>query len=218
IGSASCVLFLCSRGCRRTARAPRCTLLTLFNQFLLPLQIFIEANRHVLDDGVLHVQTALELRDQFAVRRANLLVVIHPFAVLGHAVGQLSRAPVFALLDLRTLIRAGVFDRVQHLLNLVFRRRGTRDKNQIVQTLFHSSLVSSSYSGSALAAAANSYFPASSSFVSSGRRLNLFIAASIPSVNHNSTASAASATSSAATSSSAFFIGRSTYSLRLPSG
>src|SRR5262245_46092077 len=62
---------------------------------------------------------------------------------------------MLVLLDLRALIRAGVLDRVQHLLNLVFRRRGTRDENQIVQTLFHIALVSSSYSGSALAAAVN---------------------------------------------------------------
>jgi len=48
----------------------------------------------------LHAQAPFQLGDQFAVRGADFLVNVNAFAVLGHAVRQLARAPVLGLLDL----------------------------------------------------------------------------------------------------------------------
>src|SRR5438045_4301303 len=74
------------------------------------------------------------------MRGADFLVNVDTFAVLGHAIGELARAPVLGLLDLAALFRAGVFDDREDFLDLVFRRRRPHDKNQIVITLFHDDL------------------------------------------------------------------------------
>src|SRR5438552_14708677 len=65
---------------------------------------------------------------------------VNSFAVLGHAVRQLPRAPVLGLLDLAALFRASVLDDGEQLLNLILRRRWPHDENQIVITLFHDDL------------------------------------------------------------------------------
>src|SRR6267143_1057384 len=131
----------CWRGSRcGAARTPRRALLTLERNFFLALQIFVQSHGLILDHVVLHAQTALQLGDQFAVRGADFLVHVNSFAVLGHAVRELSRAPVLGLFDLAAFFRDGVLDDRQHFLDLVFRRRRAHDKNQIVITLFHDDL------------------------------------------------------------------------------
>src|SRR5271154_4921828 len=130
----------CCRRCRSAARTPRGALLALVDEFFLPLQILIETHGQILDDRVLHAQTPLEFGDQLGMRGANLLVNVNPFAVLGHAIGQLARSPVLGLLDLRALLRARVLDARENFLHFVFRGSRPRDENQIVQTLFHDDL------------------------------------------------------------------------------
>ena len=68
---------------------------------------------------------------------ANLLVDVNSFAVFSNAIGQLARAPMFGLLDFRAFFRASRLNAGEDLLDFVFRCGRTRDKNQIVQTLFH---------------------------------------------------------------------------------
>src|SRR5712692_11830072 len=111
------------------------------------------------------------------MRGANFLVHVDAFAVLGHAIGQLARAPVLGLFDLAALFRAGVLDRSQNLLDLVFRRRWPCDENQIVQTLFHGYLVFLSPPDARSGKIVQPSVSGSPS--SAARRLNLFIAASM---------------------------------------
>src|SRR5207344_1657277 len=99
---------------RAAARTPRGALFALSAELLLALQIFVEAHGQVLDDDVLHAQTALEFGDQLAVIRANLLVDVNALAVLGHAISELARAPVLGLLNLAALFRASVLDAGNH--------------------------------------------------------------------------------------------------------
>src|SRR5262249_40918336 len=88
------------RGLRNAARTPRGALLAFVRKLLLALQLFVEANGLILDDRVLHAQPSLQFVHQFAVVRPHLVVDVDAFAVLGHLVGQLARAPVLGLLDL----------------------------------------------------------------------------------------------------------------------
>src|SRR5712664_4121285 len=132
----------CGRSCR-PARTPCGALLALQRELLLPLQVFVQAHGLILDHRILHAQAPLQLRTQLAVRGMNLLVNINPFAMFGHAIGQLPRSPVFGLLDLATLFRTSMLDDREHLLNLLFRSRRAHNKNQIVQTFFHHDLVPS---------------------------------------------------------------------------
>src|SRR5262249_3611107 len=149
----------------------------------------------------------------------NLLVYVHAFAMLGHAISQLTRAPMLGFLDLAALLGASMLDHRQDLLDLVLRCCRPRDKDQIVQTLFHGCLFLFLLR---TPAPENSFYfsavPLSSSVGGGSRRLYLFIAASIPFVSIISTASPAWPIISAVASSSAFRIGRSTNSLRLFSG
>src|SRR5260370_35065835 len=71
------------------------------------------------------------------MRSANLLIDIDAFAMLGHAISKLARAPMFRLFNLADLFRAGVLHGGKDFLDFVFRRRGTHDEDQIVQTLLH---------------------------------------------------------------------------------
>src|SRR5258707_10646098 len=127
---------------RSAARTPRGALLALPHQLLLPLQIFIEPYRQILDDHVLYAQPPLEFGDQLAVVRPDLLVHVNSFAVLGHAVSQLARAPVLGLLDFAALFGARVLDARENFLDLLLRCCRPGDKDQVVQTLFHDCLVS----------------------------------------------------------------------------
>src|SRR5271165_1641049 len=123
---------------RRAARTARGALLAAIAQLLLQLQIFVEANGQILDDHVLYAETALQLGHQLAVRGANLLIDVDAFAVLGHFVSQFAGAPMFGLLDLGALFRAGVLNPADDFLDVLFRSRRASDKNQIVQSfLFH---------------------------------------------------------------------------------
>src|SRR5262245_42405073 len=198
----------------RTARG---ALFANRRQFLLPLDVFVETDGQILDDRILHAETALDFVNQFAAVRADLEIDVDSFAMLGDAIGQLARAPVLGLFDLAALFRAGNFDGVLRFLDFLFRRCRTNDKNQVVQTIFH---VSSFLPQRHKAAATKPmpFYVAASSPCWRSRRLYFVIAASIPFVRRSSTASPASLIISAATSSSAFFIGRRTYSLRLDSG
>src|SRR6266852_3076070 len=125
------------------ARTPRSTHFALVRELLLALQIFIQAHRLILNHDVLHAKPALQFVHQFTMVRAHLLVKINSFAVFLHLVGQLARAPVLALLDLRALFVANRFQRADHLLDFPFRRRRPDDEDQIVQTFFHDDLSSS---------------------------------------------------------------------------
>src|ERR1700730_16686899 len=164
------------------------------------------------------------------MRGANLLVDVDALAMLGHAIGELSRAPVLGLFNLAALFGAGVLDAGDDFLDFVFRRGGTSDEDQVVQTLFHDCLfpsVSGRWPVKTFAslptslktrhyirrAEARRYVSASPS--AGLRRLNFVIAASSPSFKIISIALPASSSISAAISSSAFFIGRRTYSFRL---
>src|SRR6266852_1283602 len=124
----------------RAARTPRGALLPLLRKLFLSLQIFVQPHGLILDHRVLHAQAALQLGNQLAVRRANFLVNVDAFAVLGYSVGQLSRAPVLGLLDLPALLGTGVLDNREHLFDLLFRRRRPDDENQIVISFFHDGL------------------------------------------------------------------------------
>src|SRR5215472_106206 len=138
---------LLGRGTRRRSNAARTTggaLFALVSELLLTLQFFVEAHGLILDDRVLDAEAALEFVDKFAVGGAHLLVEIDALAVLHHLVGELAGAPVLRLLDLGAFFGAGVLDRGEDLLDFVFRRRRANDEDQIVQTLFHDDLVSSS--------------------------------------------------------------------------
>src|SRR5262249_37428733 len=88
----------------------------------------------------LHAQAALQLGDQLAVRRADLLVHVDAFAMLVDAIGQLARAPMLGLFDLAAFFLAGVLDHAKDLLDLVLRRCRPDDENQVVVTLFHMDL------------------------------------------------------------------------------
>src|SRR5579885_898914 len=131
-------------GCRsrRAARAARGTAFAALAEFLLPLDVLIEPHGLILNDGILHAETPLELGDEFAVSRANLLIEVDSFAMLGDAIGEFARAPILRLFDLGVLFRASVLDGRKHTLDLVFRRGRASDKDQVVQTLFHDGLVS----------------------------------------------------------------------------
>src|SRR5215472_16441816 len=138
---------LLGRGSRRRSNAARTTGGTLFalvSELLLTLQFFVETHGLILDDRVLDAEAALEFVDKFTVGGAHLLVEIDALAVLHHLVGELAGAPVLRLLDLGAFFGAGVFNRGEDLLDFVFRRRRANDEDQIVQTLFHDDLVSSS--------------------------------------------------------------------------
>src|SRR6516165_10004933 len=132
------------RGRSNAARPAGGALFALVSELLLTLQFFVEAHGLILDDRVLDAEAAFEFVHKFAVGCAHLLVEIDALAVLHHLVGKFAGAPVLGLLDLRTLFGAGVFNRGEDLLDFVFRRRGANDEDQIVQTLFHDDLVSSS--------------------------------------------------------------------------
>src|SRR5882762_10451555 len=127
-------------GSRCATRTPRGALLALLRKFLLALQVFVQSHGLILDHRVLHAQTALQLGNQFTVVRADFLVHVDAFAVLGHAIGKLPRAPVLGLLDLAAFFRDGVLDDREDFFNLLFRRRRPHDENQIVVTLFHDDL------------------------------------------------------------------------------
>src|SRR5467141_373144 len=127
-------------GSRCATRTPRGALLALLRKFLLALQVFVQPHGLILDHRVLHAQTALQLGNQFTVVRADFLVHVDAFAVLGHAIGKLPRAPVLGLLDLAAFFRDGVLDDREDFFNLLFRRRRPHDENQIVVTLFHDDL------------------------------------------------------------------------------
>src|SRR6266403_1537689 len=128
---------------RRPARTPCGALLALQREFLLPLQVLVQAHGLIFDHVVLHAQAPLQLGNQLAVRGVNLLVNVNPFAMFGHAIRQLPRSPVFGLLDLAALFRASMLDHREHFLDLLFRSRRAHNKNQIVQTFFHDDLVPS---------------------------------------------------------------------------
>src|SRR6516162_10353068 len=132
------------RGRSNAARPAGGALFALVSELLLTLQFFVEAHGLILDDRVLDAEAAFEFVHKFAVGCAHLLVEIDALAVLHHLVGKFAGAPVLGLLDLRTLFGAGVFNRGEDLLDFVFRRRRANDEDQIVQTLFHDDLVSSS--------------------------------------------------------------------------
>src|SRR6266851_3538063 len=174
---------------RRTARTPRGALLALLRKLLLALQIFIQPHGLILDHVVLHAQAAFQLGNQFAVRGADFLVNVNAFAVLGHAVCQLPRAPVLGLFDLAAFFRDGVLDDREDFLDFFFRRRRPHDKNQIVITLFHDDLFfrltpnesESLQTISRARAQQNSlYFSSGSSGSAGFRRLYFVIAASSP--------------------------------------
>src|SRR5262249_15644599 len=133
-----------------------------------------------------------------------------------HAIRQLARSPMLGLLDLRALFRARMLDTREHLLDLVFRSRRAGDENQIVQTLFHDDLFPSVPGARPGKIRKSLYVSLSGS--AALRRLYFVLPASSPCIRISSTASPASPSISAATSSSAFFMGRSTYSLRLLTG
>ena len=101
-------------------------------EFLLPLQVLIQTDRQIFDHRVLHAEAPLELGDQLAVRGFDLEIHIHAFAVLGHAVGELARAPLLDFFDLAALLGAGVLERGDDFLDLLLRRRGPADEDQIV--------------------------------------------------------------------------------------
>src|SRR6266481_2202640 len=128
-----------SRRWRWTLRAAGGALVTDRSEFLLALEVFIQTNGQVLDDVILHLKAPLEFHDQIVVRRANLIVDIDTFAVLGNAIGELACAPMLGFFDLGALVAAGVFNRVLDFLDFVFRCGRTNDKNQVVQTFFHGS-------------------------------------------------------------------------------
>src|ERR1700731_133540 len=135
------LLRCCRRGGSRcAARTPRGALLALLRKFLLALQVLVQPHGLILDHRVLHAQAALQLGNQFAVVRADFLVHVNAFAVLGHAIGQFSRAPVLGLLDLAAFFRNGVLDDREDFFDLFFRRRRPHNENQIVVTLFHDDL------------------------------------------------------------------------------
>src|ERR1700687_3228355 len=127
-------------GRRRAARAPRGALLALHRKFLLALQIFVQPHGLIFDHRVLHAQTPLQFGNQFAVVRADFLVNVDAFAVLRHAIDQLSGAPVLRLLDLAALFRDSVLDDREDFFDIFFRRRRPHNENQIVVTLFHDDL------------------------------------------------------------------------------
>src|SRR5579859_5718766 len=127
-------------GRRAAARTPRGALFALSAELFLALQVFVEAHGQILDDHVLDAEAAFELRDEVSMTGANLLVDVNALAMLGHAIGELARAPVLGLLDLSALFRAGVLDAGNHFLDFVLRRGRPRDKNQIVQAFFHDDL------------------------------------------------------------------------------
>src|SRR5258707_13760719 len=139
-----CRLLRSRRCCRRrrrgAARTPSGTLLALQRKLFLGLQIFVQTPRLVFDHHVLHAQAALQLGNQLAVRGANLLVHVNTFAVFGHAISQLARAPLLGLFHLAAFFRAGVLDHGKNFLDLLFRRCRTDDEHQIVMTLFHDDL------------------------------------------------------------------------------
>src|SRR6202022_1991524 len=197
------------RGRCSTLWTARRALLAFAAEFLLPLNIFVEPYGHVLDHDVLHAQAAFEFRDQFSVFGADLLIDVNSFAMLGHAIGQLPRTPMLGLLDLSVLLRNGMLERGEHLLDVFFRGCRPHDENQVVQTFLHIDLVSLFCPG-ASPGKFNLAAQSCCSGASAGgtRRLKRFIAAAIPCFCITSTASAASAIISAAVSSSAFFIAR----------
>src|SRR5258706_10402194 len=121
-----------SWGCGGAARATGCAHGTLVAEFLLALEIFVEAHGQILDDYVLHAEASLELGNQLMVRGADLLIDVDALTMLGYAIGELSRAPVLGLFDFAALFGAGVLDGGEHFLDFVFRRGGTDDEDQIV--------------------------------------------------------------------------------------
>src|SRR5882672_2480501 len=127
-------------GSRCATRTPRGALLALLRKFLLALQVFVQPHGLIFDHRVLHAQTALQLGNQFTVVRADFLVHVDAFAVLGHAIGKLPRAPMLGLLDLAAFFRDGVLDDREDFFDLLLRRRRPHDENQIVVTLFHDDL------------------------------------------------------------------------------
>src|SRR5205807_4172842 len=140
--AASCGLLRRCRSsrCRLPSRTSRGTFIALLRKFFLALQIFVQPHGLILDHRVLYTQTALQLGNQFAMRGPDFLVNVDAFAVLGHAIGKLPRAPVLGLLDLAALFRASVLDDREDFLDLLFRRRRPDNENQIVITLFHDDL------------------------------------------------------------------------------
>src|SRR5712692_4025279 len=132
----------CWRRSRCPARTPRGALIALLRKLLLTFQIFVQPHGLILDHVVLHAQAPFQLGDQFAVRGADFLVNVNAFAMLGHAIRKLPRAPVLGLLDLAALFRDSVLDDREDFLDLLFRRRRPHNKNQIVITLFHDDLFS----------------------------------------------------------------------------
>jgi hypothetical protein len=80
----------------------------------------------------LHAKAAFQFGDQVGVAGADLLVDVHAFAVLGYAIGQLSRSPVLGFLDLAAFFGASVLDTGDYLFDFVFRGGRTGDEDQIV--------------------------------------------------------------------------------------
>src|SRR5580765_2901762 len=100
-------------------RAPRGTLFAPRRQLLLALDVFVEADGQVLDDRILYAEPAFNFVNQFAVIRADLEINVDAFAMLGHAVGELTGTPVLGLFDLAALFRAGDFYCVLRFLDFL---------------------------------------------------------------------------------------------------
>src|SRR3979490_429954 len=64
----------------------------MMDEFLLALQIFVQTNRLILDDGVGNFQAPLELLDNVALRAAKDHVYEKTLAMFRHAVGQPPRS------------------------------------------------------------------------------------------------------------------------------
>src|SRR5262249_37020439 len=101
------------------------------------LQLFVQADRLILDDGVGNFQAPLQFLDQIALRAVNDHVDKEAFAVLGHAVSQAARSPAVDLLDLAAVLGNRMFQRRHDLIDLLLRRCRPADEDQIVYAFFH---------------------------------------------------------------------------------
>src|SRR5258708_36657160 len=130
-------LLLGSRRRSRFARAAAGAALSMLPQLLLALQIFVQPDRLILDDGVRNLQAPLELLDDVALRAAQDHVDEETLAMFRHAISQPARAPLLGFLDLAAVLDGGMLECSNDLADFFLRRGRTADENQVVQALFH---------------------------------------------------------------------------------
>jgi len=109
----------------------------MMDEFLLALQIFVQTNGLIFNNGVGNFQAPLELLDNVALRAAKDHVYEKTLAMFRHAIGQPARAPLLGFLDFAAVFGGGMLECRHDLADFFLRRSRPADENQVVQTLFH---------------------------------------------------------------------------------